>query len=121
MQNSWKCQTSTATPAEPGGLLWWLVAGYHTRKHGLDYKEAWNHPLSPYYEKDEAWLPIHPQPGGLGHRHWLAWVMGQGSERKRQRRARVVEHFMTHRGRAAPGALRLWAFGCGLLLVRRIG
>ena len=91
-----------------------LVAGYHTRKHGLDYKGAWNHPLSPYYEKDEAWLPMHPQPGGLGHRHWLAWVMGQGSERKRQRRARVVEHFLNLRTRQVPGAMRLWAFGYDL-------
>lgn len=91
-----------------------LVAGYHTRNYGLNYKGAWNHPLSPYYEMDENWLPLHPQPGGLGYRHWLAWVIGQTSERKKQRRARVVEHFLTHRLRVAPGALRLWAFGFDL-------
>ncbi len=91
-----------------------LLAEFFTRKHGLDYKGAWNHPLSPYYEKQGAWLAVHPQPGGIGHRHWFAWVMGQGSDRKKQRRARVVEHFLTHRQKAVPGALRLWAFGYDL-------
>ena len=91
-----------------------LVTGYHTHTHGFNYKGAWNHPLSPYYDKDGSRLPVHPQPGGLGHRHWLAWVMGQGSERKKQHRARVVEHFLTHRQRVAPGALRLWALGYDL-------
>lgn len=95
-----------------------LVAGYRTRKHGFNYKGDWNHPLSPYYhhkdKKGEGWLSIHPQPGGLGHRHWWAWVMGQSSERKKQRRARVIEHFLTHRQRVASGALRLWAFGYDL-------
>lgn len=94
-----------------GGSSDALVTGYHTRNYGLNYKGAWNHPLSPYYELKEDWLPLHPQPGGLGYRHWLAWVIGQTSERKKQRRARVVEHFLTHRTRVAPGALRLWAFG----------
>jgi CRISPR system Cascade subunit CasA len=91
-----------------------MVSAYRTRNYGLNYKGAWNHPLAPYYAMDDNWLPLHPQPGGLGHRQWLAWVMGQGSERKKQRRARVVEHFLTHRQRVAPGALRLWAFGYDL-------
>jgi CRISPR system Cascade subunit CasA len=91
-----------------------LIGGYHTRNYGLNYKGAWNHPLSPYYEMKESWLPLHPQPGGLGYRHWLGWVAGQSSERKRQRRARVVEHFLTYRIRVAPGALRLQAFGYDL-------
>jgi CRISPR system Cascade subunit CasA len=88
-----------------------LLGQYVTRNYGLNYKGGWNHPFSPYYESNEAWLPLHPQPGGLGYRHWLAWVLGQTNERKRQRRARIVEHFLTHRTRTAPGALRLWAFG----------
>ncbi len=91
-----------------------LVSSYQTRNHGLNYKGAWNHPLSPYYELGEGWLPLHPQPGGLGYRHWLAWAMGQSSERKKQRRARVIEHFMHQRLNVAPGPLRLWAFGYDL-------
>ncbi len=88
-----------------------LVSSYRTRNYGLNYKDGWSHPLSPYYALEEEWLPVHPQPGGLGHRHWLAWVLGQTSARKKQRRARVVEHFLTARLRSAPGSLRLWAFG----------
>ncbi len=91
-----------------------LLSGYLTRNHGLNYKGGWNHPFSPYYQLNEGWLPLHPQPGGLGHRHWLAWLIGQTSERKKQRRARVVEHFLSERIRSAPGALRLWAFGFDL-------
>ena len=91
-----------------------LVTGYHTHNYGLNYKGGWNHPLTPYYELGEGWLPLHPQPGGLGYRHWLAWLIGQSSERKRQRRARVVEHFLNLRTRQVPGAMRLWAFGYDL-------
>jgi len=88
-----------------------LLSQYVTRNYGLNYKGPWNHPLSPYYLADESWLPLHPQPGGLGYRHWLAWVLGQTSERKQQRRARVVEHLLAYRPRTVPGALRLWTFG----------
>ena len=91
-----------------------LFGSYLTRNYGLNYKGGWNHPLSPYYQLNEGWLPLHPQPGGLGHRHWLAWLIGQTSERKKQRRARIVEHFLGERIRSAPGALRLWAFGFDL-------
>ena len=91
-----------------------LVFGHRAHKHGLNYKGGWNHPLTPYYELGEGWLPQHLQPGGLGYRHWLAWLIGQTSERKRQRRARVVEHFLSLRTRQVPGAMRLWAFGYDL-------
>lgn len=91
-----------------------MLNRYLTRNYGLNYKGGWNHPLSPYYQLNEDWLPLHPQPGGLGHRHWLAWLIGQTSERKKQRRARVVEHCLSERIRSAPGALRLWAFGFDL-------
>jgi CRISPR system Cascade subunit CasA len=88
-----------------------LTASYRTRNYGFNYKGAWNHPLSPYYALNDDWLPLHPQPGGLGYRHWLPLLLGQTSERKKLRRARVIEHFLTYRTRAVPGALRLWAFG----------
>ncbi|MBE2243856.1 MAG: type I-E CRISPR-associated protein Cse1/CasA [Burkholderiaceae bacterium] len=94
-----------------GGASSSVIRAYRTRNHGLNYKGAWNHPLSPYYETKEGWLPIHPQPGGLGYRHWLPLLVDHSNERKKQRRARVVEHFLTYRTRTVPGALRLWAFG----------
>jgi CRISPR system Cascade subunit CasA len=88
-----------------------LIRQYVTKTYGLNYKGAWDHPLSPYYETKEGWLPLHPQPGGFGYRHWLAWVLGLSTDKKRQRPARVVEYFLEHRRRLASGQLRLWAFG----------
>lgn len=89
-----------------------LVRQYVAKNYGLNYKGAWDHPLSPYYETKEGWLPLHPQPGGFGYRHWLAWVLGLSSDNRKQRPARVVEHFfLEHRRRQAGGQLRLWAFG----------
>ncbi|MCK5771744.1 type I-E CRISPR-associated protein Cse1/CasA [Algiphilus sp.] len=67
-----------------------LVTRYVTKNYGLNYKGPWDHPLSPYYENKEEWLPMHPQPGGFGYRHWLAWVLGTEDEKKRQRAARIV-------------------------------
>ncbi|MEO7853219.1 MAG: type I-E CRISPR-associated protein Cse1/CasA, partial [Rubrivivax sp.] len=43
-----------------------LISDYGTRNHGLNYKGAWSHPLSPYYSTKEGWLPVHPQPDGVG-------------------------------------------------------
>lgn len=88
-----------------------LVLRYVTKNYGLNYKGAWDHPLSPYYETKEGWLPLHPQPGGLGYRHWLAWVAGRNADNKRQRPARVVDHVLAFRRRQAGSQLRLWAFG----------
>jgi len=85
---------------------------YATRNYGLNYKGAWEHPLSPYYETKEGWLPLHPQPGGLGYRQWLGWVAGAGVDAKRSRkRARVVQHALDDRGRQLGANLSLWAFG----------
>ncbi|MBN8519038.1 MAG: type I-E CRISPR-associated protein Cse1/CasA [Candidatus Accumulibacter sp.] len=83
-----------------------LIGRYLAKNYGFNYKGAWLHPFSPYYETKEEWLPLHPQPGGFGYRHWLGWVFGQ-SIGKKQRRASVVEHALAHRR----GELRLWAFG----------
>ena len=88
-----------------------LVRQYVTKNYGLNYKGAWDHPLSPYYETKEGWLPLHPQPGGLGYRHWLAWVLGMHSDKKKQRRARVVDYILDRQLKQIGGELRLWAFG----------
>ena len=98
-----------------GGFSQLLTRHYKTLPWGLNYKDDWTHPLSPYYEtkvdSKYTWLPVHPQPGGLGYRLWLALLLGQTSERKKQRRAGVIEHFLTYRTRAVAGPLRVWAFG----------
>ncbi|MBX3635908.1 MAG: type I-E CRISPR-associated protein Cse1/CasA [Rubrivivax sp.] len=88
------------------------VRRYATKNYGLNYKGEWNHPLSPYrLDPKEGWLPLHPQPDGLGYRHWLAWVLGVSGERRTTRVAPVVTRAVQHlRGQTGPG-LRLWAFG----------
>lgn len=86
------------------------VQQYVARPHGLNYKGPWRHPLSPYYQAKEGMLPMHPQPGGLGYRHWLGLVLGMANERRQVEPAVTVASFL----RAAPRLgipLRLWAFG----------
>lgn len=87
-----------------------LVRQYVTRNYGLNYKGPWQHPLSPYYESKEGMLPLHPQPGGLGYRHWLGWVLGMQNEKRKVERAAVIQHFLGAERRTGIG-LRLWAFG----------
>ena len=85
---------------------------YVARPQGLNYKGAWKHPLSPYYQAKEGMLPMHPQPGGFGYRHWLGWVLGMTSEKRRVEQATVVAAFFMAQGETDLGiGLRLWAFG----------
>ena len=54
-----------------------LVTGWRQRPNGTKYAN-WIHPLSPYYRdaKNNIWLPVHPQPDGIGYRHWVALALG---------------------------------------------
>lgn len=88
-----------------------LVTEYATKNYGLNYKGTWSHPLSPYYESKEGWLALHPQPDGLGYRHWLAWVLGAANDRQTTKVAAVVERALSLPQRTTSGALRIWAFG----------
>jgi len=89
-----------------------LVSSYGTKNYGMNYKGSWSHPLSPYYETKEGWLPVHPQPGGVVYRHWLAWVLGATSNGKAATRvANVVTRALELPPRTLDGPLRLWAFG----------
>jgi len=96
-----------------------LVRHYVTRNYGMNYKGAWRHPLSPYYTAKDEKLPMHPQPGGLGYRHWLGLVWGMSDEKRQIEAATVVSEFMLHAARgqlaASPGSSadhpQLWAFG----------
>lgn len=85
-----------------------IVRQYTTKNRGVKYTGPWAHPLSPYFiDKDGIPRAIHPQPGGIGYRHWLGIVqMRQDNEGNRQP-ARVIEHFIQRRH----NNLRLWAFG----------
>ena len=89
-----------------------LISRYRTKNYGLNYKGDWNHPLSPYYhDTNKGWLPMHPQPDGLGYRHWLGWVLGATTDKSASRPAQVVVRAMDLPHRQTGGQLRLWAFG----------
>lgn len=53
------------------------VTGWRQRPRGPNYA-AWGgrHPLTPHYQlkPGSEVLPLHPQPGGIGYRHWLGLV-----------------------------------------------
>ena len=51
---------------------------------------------------------MHPQPGGLGYRHWLGWVLGMARDGKRVEPATALSAFVE--SNASP-MFRLWAFG----------
>lgn len=87
-----------------------LLTRYITKPKGFDYKGAWKHPLSPYYEsKPEEWLPMHPQPGGLGYKLWLGWVLGVQGDKKKIQPASQVSYVLD--SRRLKGQFRLWVFG----------
>ncbi len=55
-----------------------VVVGWRQRPRGANYT-TWGgvHPLTPTYRQKPATevLPVHPQPGGIGYRHWLGLVL----------------------------------------------
>jgi CRISPR system Cascade subunit CasA len=86
-----------------------------TKNYGVDYKGAWQHPLTPYTEiKGEPPSPRKGQPGGVHYRHWLGLV--QADNEAGRRPARLIHEFWERQSkwpelhtvfRRAP---RLWAF-----------
>jgi len=57
-----------------------VVTGWRQRPNGIKYV-AFDHPLSPRYKdaKGGGWLPVHPQPGGIGYRDWVAVALGDAA------------------------------------------
>lgn len=89
-----------------------LISHYSAKNYGLNYVGDWNHPLSPsYYDTKKGWLPMHPQPDGLGYKHWLGWVLGATTDKSATRPAQVVDRAIGLSHRQTGGQLRLWAFG----------
>jgi len=56
------------------------VPSWRQRPQGANYI-GWGdvHPLTPRYriKPNTEILPLHPQPGGIGYRHWLGLVVGE--------------------------------------------
>lgn len=85
-----------------------IVRHFIAKNLGVNYEGSWIHPLSPYFISNEGTpSAIHPQPGGIGYRHWLGLVQASEGNNGKRRPARVVEHFVERRR----SDLRLWAFG----------
>lgn len=103
-------ENPAAAPCDLGGPADAVqVTGWRQRPNGVKYV-AWEHPLSPYYEgaKGSGWLPVHPQPGGIGYRHWLALVIGEAGRRP----ARTVAAWRNGRAEwAGPVKARFLAAG----------
>jgi CRISPR system Cascade subunit CasA len=61
-----------------------IVTGWRQRRKGVKYV-AWDHPLAPAYKdtKGGGWLAVHPQPGGIGYRHWVALALGDAAMTRR--------------------------------------
>lgn len=88
-----------------------LVVRYITKAKGFDYKGGWSHALSPYYEnKPGEMLPLHPQPGGIGYKHWLAWSLGLQGNKKNVQPASIVSYVLDSQ-RLKGKQCRLYAFG----------
>ncbi|MCL5974965.1 MAG: type I-E CRISPR-associated protein Cse1/CasA [Gammaproteobacteria bacterium] len=88
-----------------------LVERYITKAKGFDYKGGWRHSLSPYYEnKPGEMLPLHPQPGGIGYKHWLAWSLGLQGNKKNVQPASIVSYVLESQ-RLKGKQCRLYAFG----------
>jgi CRISPR system Cascade subunit CasA len=83
------------------------VPSYRTINFGVNYGSGlWMHPFSPHYLAKNEWLPVHPQPDGLGWKDWAGLVLDQTGGKSEQKAAETVRRFRTVR---RPYAVR--AFG----------
>jgi CRISPR system Cascade subunit CasA len=79
-----------------------IVTGWRQRPNGVKY-EKFQHPLSPYYKDAQGQLlPVHPQPGGIGYRHWLGLVTGDGTTSA----ASMVQQWWKTRGARVPTSVQ---------------
>lgn len=86
------------------------VTEWRQLPHGPAYT-AWTHPLAPYYQHKQEWLPVHPQPGGVGYRHWVGLVVGDMA--KTERPATTVAAWQTRRLDLPPASRDARLLACG--------
>ena len=95
-----------------------VVRGWYQRTYGVKYAN-WAHPLSPYSRQkptDTEWIPVHPQPGGIGYRHWAGLLFEDVNDAPKRRAALAIQRFRTRRLRLVANAVdrprwRLFAAG----------
>jgi CRISPR system Cascade subunit CasA len=89
-----------------------LVESFQTRSYGVNYEGAWEHPISPHrFDKDGLPIPLHPQPGGIGYRHWLHLTFGIGDGHSKDS-IRPAKTIISGQGtRKRNRRTLIWAFG----------
>ena len=111
-------------PARPCGLTGVTdtvqVLSWRQRPQGANYS-GWGdmHPLTPRYriKPTTEILPVHPQPGGIGYRHWVGLVVSDATDAALRWPAPCVSTWRGGRaqdaldGRSTGGAVRLLAAG----------
>lgn len=71
-----------------------MATAYRTINFGVNYGSAlWLHPFSPHYRNTNEWLPVHPQPDGLGWKDWAGLVLDQVGTKSEQRVAEIVRRY----------------------------
>lgn len=58
---------------------------------------VWLHPLSPHFLKENQWVAVHPQPGGLGWKDWAGLVLDQTGDKSAKRVAETVRRYRSLR------------------------
>lgn len=74
-----------------------LVRSWRQRPYGANYQN-FEHFLTPHYRSkpnDRVWLPVHPQPGGIGYRHFLGLVFHSSDQM--QKPAGAIDVFRDQR------------------------
>lgn len=82
-----------------GGIDPLVVTGWRQRPYGNNYAK-WTHPLTPYYRQkvtDTEWLPVHPQPGGIGYRHWVGLLFDDATDKPLRQAAASIQRFRVYR------------------------
>lgn len=100
---------SSARPCEICGRSGELEVRFYLAKNlGVNYEGPWKHPLSPYFVAANGTPSArHPQPGGIGYRHWLGMIISNTHGKGRKEPSRVVERFLSQ----GDQDLQIWAFG----------
>ncbi len=79
-----------------------MVRTWRQRPNGANY-DGFKHPLTPYYNpkpKEQLWLPVHPQPDGIGYRHFLGLVFAPGASSASLQPAATILAWRNHRRHA---------------------
>lgn len=84
---------------------------FKNKNYGINFKGTYAYPLSPHDIKaDGESIPVHPQPGGFGYRHWLGYIENSKGKNSERRPARVINQFRSLRSSDRKDGI-LWAFG----------